>query len=93
MRSLFKCLKLIHHAESLEDLDKAAKMFADAVTQFGVDVIIGLLTRGAGKMRARANAKGDGAGASSGTKSKAEIEAQNKAKADALGGGDDHSRP
>ncbi len=84
MRSLLKCLKLIHHAESLEDLDKAAKMFADAVTQFGVDVIIGLLTRGAGKMRARANAKGDGAGGSASTtpRSRADIEAENRARAD-----------
>ena len=81
MRSLLKCLKLIHHAESLEDLDKAAKMFADAVTQFGVDVIIGLLTRGAGKMRAKASAKpGAGSKADTPQKTKADIEAENRTK-------------
>ena len=63
VRSLWKCVKSIHKAKSLDDLEKAAKMFADTVTQFGVDFFVGLLTRGAGKMRAKkANAKPDAGG-------------------------------
>lgn len=85
VRSLWKCVKSIHKAKSLDDLEKAAKMFADTVTQFGVDFFVGLLTRGAGKMRAKkANAKPDAGGGKADTpeKTKAEIEAENKGKAD-----------
>ena len=85
VRSLWKCVKSIHKAKSLDDLEKAAKMFADTVTQFGVDFFVGLLTRGAGKMRAKkANAKPDAGGGKADTpqKTKAEIEAENKGKTD-----------
>ena len=75
-------MKKIHYADSIDDLEDAAKMFAKVVTDFGVELFIGLLTRGAGKMRAK---PGAGGGSASGAKpkTKSEIEADNKAKADA----------
>ena len=86
MRGLWKCVKKIHYADSMDDLDDAAKMFAQVVTDFGVELFIGILTRGAGKMRAKAGPKPEAGGGSAGgakPKTKSEIEADNKAKADA----------
>jgi len=56
-------------------------MLADAIVALGVEAFIGLLTRGAGKLKGAPAKKARGADA--GTKSKADIEADNKAKADA----------
>lgn len=82
---LWKWVKHIYHATTLQELDDASKMFAKIVTDFGAELLIGLLTRGAGRMRAKSSSKPDGSGSGSaggaGGKSKADIEADNKAKA------------
>ena len=84
MKKLLKCLKLVKNAKSLSDLDKAAEMMADAIVALGVETLIGLLTRGAGRMKAKSSG-GSGGGAAGGGKPRTqkEIEADNKAKADA----------
>ena len=83
MKKLLKCLKLVKNAESLSDLDKAAEMMADAIVALGVETLIGLLTRGAGRMKAKSSG-GSGAGAGNGKpRTQKDIEADNKAKADA----------
>ena len=83
MKKLLKCLKLVKNAESLSDLDKAAEMMADAIVALGVETLISLLTRGAGRMKAKSSG-GSGAGAGNGKpRTQKDIEADNKAKADA----------
>ena len=84
MMKLLKCLKLVKNAESLSDLDKAAEMMADAIVALGVETLIGLLTRGAGRMKAKSSG-GSGGGAAGGGKPRTqkETEADNKAKAEA----------
>ena len=83
MRSLLNCLKKTKNATSMAELDEAAKELADTLTQVGIDLLIGLLTRGAGKLRVKVSAKPEsGGGAGGAGKSKAEIEAGNKAKAE-----------
>jgi len=84
MKKLLKCLKLVKNAESLSDLDKAAEMMADAIVALGVETLIGLLTRGAGRMKAKSSGGNSGGAAGGGKpRTQKEIEADNKAKADA----------
>jgi len=54
---LIKTLKMVNNAENMRDLDAAAKKLAKTLVSLGVDTFIGLLTRGAGKLKRRTNAK------------------------------------
>ena len=59
VKDMIKLFFVIKKANSLDELDAASKKLADILVQFGADVIIGLLTRGAGKLKRNADTKRD----------------------------------
>ena len=83
VKDMIKLFFVIKKANSLDELDAASKKLADILVQFGADVIIGLLTRGAGKLKRNADTKrSETNSADTAPKSKADVEAENKAKAE-----------